>query len=120
MSLTSVSQQSFQDAVVEASRARPVLVDFWGPRCGPCLKMMPWVDQVAASAGDTLSIVTVNTAEEKRLSLQQRVMGLPTFALFRDGAEVARLAGDGCTPAAIAALLREHVPAALAAPPDAA
>jgi hypothetical protein len=40
------------------------------------------------------------------------VLGLPTFVVYQDGAEVKRLTGDDCTPATIAATLRELAPAA--------
>ena len=100
---------SFEAEVVEASREQPVLVDFWGPSCGPCLKMMPWVEEYAGQIAGRARVVKVNTAENKRLGMRLRVMGLPTFALFRDGAEVARLTGDAVSPSAITALVEQHV-----------
>jgi thioredoxin 1 len=105
-----VSRATFQDDVVAASRDRPVLVDFWGPRCGPCIAMMPWVEQLARDLAESVSIVKLNSAENRRLCVELRVMSLPTFLLYRDGEEVRRLTGDGCTPATIAATLRELVP----------
>lgn len=99
---------SFQTTVIEASRQRPVLVDFWGPRCGPCLKMMPSIEQLAESAADRATVVKVNTAENKRLAMSLRVMGLPTFALYRHGQEIERLTGDGCTPASARELIEKY------------
>lgn len=99
---------SFQATVIEASRERPVLVDFWGPRCGPCLKMMPSMEQLADSVAERATVVKVNTAENKRLAMSLRVMGLPTFALYRHGQEIERLTGDGCTPASARELIERH------------
>jgi thioredoxin 1 len=112
--MQAVSRDSYPDEVLAASHARPVLVDFWGPRCGPCLAMMPWVESLADELADTLKIVKVNSAENRRLCVDLRVLGLPTFLLYRDGQEVRRLTGDGCTPTAIAEVLREVVPEAAA------
>jgi thioredoxin 1 len=100
-----VSRDSFEAEVLSASRERPVLVDFWGPRCGPCMKMMPWVEDLAQRSSDRLKVVKLNSDENRRLCVDLRIMGLPTFVLFRDGLEVQRLSGDDCTPAAIAKLV---------------
>ena len=46
--MQAVSRDTYPDDVLVASHTRPVLVDFWGPRCGPCVAMMPWVESLAA------------------------------------------------------------------------
>lgn len=108
--MQAVTGETFETEVLQASHERPVLVDFWGPRCAPCLKMMPWVESLAESAADAVKVVKVNSAEQKRLCLNLHVMGLPTFVLFRDGQEVQRLTGDGCTPQTLSALLQSEAP----------
>jgi thioredoxin 1 len=105
-----VSRDTYQADVVDASHAQPVLVDFWGPRCGPCIAMMPWVEQLAEELAPRLKIVKLNSVGNRRLCAELRVMGLPTFALYRDGQEEWRLTGDGCTPTSIKAALRESLP----------
>ena len=107
--MEAVSQVDFDQKVVQASHHQPVLVDYWGPRCGPCLKLMPWVEKLADEVADTTTIVKLNTAENRRLAMNLRVMGLPTFALYSNGQEVQRLTGDEVTPKAILDLLQRHV-----------
>ena len=109
--MQSVSQDTYEADVVAASHERPVVVDFWGPRCGPCLKMMPWVEGLAERAADSLKIVKVNSAENRHLCIGLRVMSLPTFILYRDGVELKRLSGNGCNPSTITAAIREVAPA---------
>jgi thioredoxin 1 len=104
-----VTQANFEEKVLQASHHQPVLVDYWGPRCGPCLKLMPWVEKLADELADTATIVKLNTTDNRRLAMNLRVMGLPTFALYSDGEEVQRLTGDECTPKAILDLLQRHV-----------
>ena len=107
--MEAVSQADFDRKVIQASHHQPVLVDYWGPRCGPCLKLMPWVEKLADEVADTATIVKLNTAENRRLAINQQVMGLPTFALYSNGEEIERLSGDDVTPKAILALLQRHV-----------
>ena len=81
--------ETYEELVAQGS----VLADFWGPQCAPCLKLMPAVEQLEAGSGGALRLVKVNAADNRRLCLSQRVLGLPTFILYRNGEEVSRLTG---------------------------
>jgi thioredoxin 1 len=71
-----------------------VLVDFWGPRCQPCLAMMPIIAALEEQAGGAVRVVKVNSAENRQICRDLRVFGLPTYVLMRDGEELERLSGD--------------------------
>ena len=71
-----------------------VLVDFWGPRCQPCLAMMPTIAKLEEDAGGAVRVVKVNSAENRQICRDLRVFGLPTYVLMRDGVELERLSGD--------------------------
>jgi thioredoxin 1 len=71
-----------------------VLVDFWGPRCQPCLAMMPTIAELEEEAGGAVRVVKVNSAENREICRELRVFGLPTYILMRDGEELERLSGE--------------------------
>ena len=71
-----------------------VLVDFWGPRCQPCLAMMPTIAKLEEEAGGAVRVVKVNSTENREICRELRVFGLPTYVLMRDGEELERLSGD--------------------------
>jgi thioredoxin 1 len=71
-----------------------VLVDFWGPRCQPCLAMMPTIAKLEEEAGGAVRVVKVNSAENREICRELKVFGLPTYVLMRDGEEFERLSGD--------------------------
>ena len=71
-----------------------VLVDFWGPRCQPCLAMMPTIAKLEEEAGGAVRVVKVNSAENRDVCRELRVFGLPTYILMRDGEELERLSGE--------------------------
>jgi thioredoxin 1 len=71
-----------------------ILVDFWGPRCQPCLALMPAVEALEEAYAGRLMVVKVNAPENREVCRELRVMGLPTYVLYRDGAEIERLTGN--------------------------
>ena len=81
---------TFGDLTSEGS----VLVDFWGPRCQPCLAMMPTIARLEEEAGGAVRVVKVNSAENRQICRDLRVFGLPTYVLMRDGVELERLSGE--------------------------
>jgi thioredoxin 1 len=71
-----------------------VFVDFWGPRCQPCLAMMPTIAKLEEEAGGAVRVVKVNSPENRQVCRDLRVIGLPTYILMRDGEELKRLSGN--------------------------
>ena len=84
-----------------------VLVDFWGPKCGPCLALMPSVDALEKEYGDKIKVAKLNSNGNRMLCAKLRVMGLPTFIIYKDGAEIKRLSGENLTITEIKAALDE-------------
>lgn len=67
-----------------------VLVDVWGPQCAPCIALTPEVERLAGERDD-LTVVKLEAPKARRVCIDLRVMGLPTFLLFEDGKEVGRI-----------------------------
>lgn len=102
-----VNKENFADEVLHADQ--PVLVDFWGPSCQPCLRLMPDVEVLSESYKDKIKIVKVNSVQNRRLCIDQRVMGLPAFLLFKNGEEVKRISGGELTKTDIEKLIVENI-----------
>ena len=87
-----VNTDTFEKEVLQSEV--PVLVDFWGPQCAPCLALMPHVEGLGERYGAKLKISKIDASKNRRLCLNLKVLGLPTFLLYKNGKEVNRLTGN--------------------------
>lgn len=99
---------NFRTLVLANSEKGPVAVNFWSPRAGPCLMLMPRLLKLAAEFGGRFLLVRLNTDELGRLARDWGVTGIPTTKLFRHGRVVDTLHGAE-SEASVRAFLRKHV-----------
>lgn len=84
---------NFPRLVLENSARGPVLVNYWSPRAGPCMMLMPRLVRLATEFGGRFLLVMLNTDEHGRLAREHGVMSLPTIKFFRHGRAVDTLHG---------------------------
>ena len=79
------NDDNFNKEVIEASKEKPVLVDFFASWCGPCKIQGPIIDEVAEGLGEKAVVGKLNTEEAPETSSRYGVMSIPTIILFKDG-----------------------------------
>lgn len=105
--MLAVNKDNFQTEVLESDK--PVLIDIWGPSCDPCIALMPAVESLSEKYKDRVKVVKLNSAENRRLCIDLKVIGLPSFLLFHDGKEIARLGGKDVTIEAVENLVLNNL-----------
>jgi thioredoxin len=86
-------------------RSGAFVVDFWAPWCGPCRRIAPILDQLAAERSD-VTFAKLNVDENPRTASQFGVQGIPLLLFFKNGAEAGRVVGAVPRPEIDAAIQR--------------
>ncbi len=81
-------RKTFMKDVIEESKKRPVLVDFWAPWCGPCKTLTPVLEKVVRAAKGKVKLVKMNIDEHPAIPGQLGVQSIPTVFAFVNGQPV--------------------------------
>lgn len=87
-----VNDSNFETEVLKAEL--PVLVDFFAEWCGPCKRVAPVVEQLAADLCGRAKVVKLNVEEAPQTTAKYDVMSIPTFIVFKNGAAVNQHIGE--------------------------
>lgn len=87
-----LTKDNFNEEVLES--AGLILVDFWSDSCEPCKALMPDVEELSKEYEGKVKFCKLNTTKARRLAISQRVLGLPTIALYRDGKKITEVTKD--------------------------
>jgi putative thioredoxin len=80
--------ESFEADVIERSRSVPVVIDFWAPWCGPCLRLGPLLEKLAQDYDGKFVLAKIDTEREPQLAAQFGVRSIPAVFGVRDGKAV--------------------------------
>lgn len=79
---------NFEQLVIENSRKGLVMVDFYAPELGPCMRQREQLLRLVELNPGRFLLVSVDTTVQKALTERLRVNSLPTLMLFRRGEAV--------------------------------
>ncbi len=85
-----VDAKNWEDEVVKSDK--PVLVDFWAPWCGPCMKLGPHVASLSKKQTD-VKFVKVNLDDNEALAAKFKVETIPHLLVLKGGKVIGESGG---------------------------
>ena len=86
-----LNDSEFQGFINQA--AKPVMVDFFSPTCGPCRMLAPVIDTMANKFYGRVIIAKLDTSRNQKTATQYRISGVPTLLFFKNGQLVDQVTG---------------------------
>jgi putative thioredoxin len=83
-----VTDETFEQVVVEGSKERPVVVDMWAEWCGPCRVLTPILEKVAEERDGAFTLAKLDTDANPMTAASFGVQSIPTVVAFKDGKPV--------------------------------
>lgn len=86
--ISDTTTQTFMKDVIEESKKRPVLVDFWAEWCGPCKALGPVLEKAVRAAGGAVKLVKMDIDKHPQIAGQLGIQSIPAVFAFDKGQPV--------------------------------
>lgn len=105
--MIALDKETFQKEVKEEKGY--VLVDYWSEGCEPCKALMPDVQALSEKYASQVKFTKLDTGKARRLAISEKVLGLPTIVLYKDGEKIDEVTKDDATMSNIEDMIQKNL-----------
>lgn len=105
------TRENFRQLVLENSHRGAVLVNYWAPGAGPCLRLWQVLEGLSQAYQGRFLLVNINTDTQKSLVREQAITSVPTIKIYRNGSVVESIYGAQSESTLRASIDRHVAPA---------
>lgn len=77
-----INPDNFNTMVLDNSRSGPVMVFYWSPNAGPCMRLLPRLVKLCDDFGGSFLLTLMNTDTYHHFAKQQGVVSIPTVRIY--------------------------------------
>ncbi len=85
-----INDENFESVVAQG---KPLMLDFWATWCGPCKKIGPDIEAIAAEYEGRAIVGKVNVEEADALATKFGIRNVPTVLYIKNGEVVDKIVG---------------------------
>ncbi|MGL4980463.1 MAG: thioredoxin family protein [Fusobacteriaceae bacterium] len=97
----------FDTHVIESKEL--VLVDYFSNGCVPCQALLPQLEVLEGEFTGKIKFLKYNTSSGRRLAIREKILGLPTIAIYNNGVKVDEVTKDDATIENIKAMIMRNM-----------
>ena len=87
------TRENFQQLVIDNSHKGTVLVNYWAPTAGPCVKLWQVLESLSLAYAGRFLLVNVNTQSQGALARSNGITSVPTVKIYQNGEVVESIYG---------------------------
>ena len=88
-----IDTSNFIKKVIEGSKSKPIILDFWATWCNPCKQLTPILEKIVLQMAGKVKLVKIDIDQNQSLAQQMQIQSVPTVLAFFNGKPINGFAG---------------------------